>query len=197
MTTPPPHSPSPLAADHLTTLLQAWWRGERAALDDVAQTVYRELHRLAVLRLRGERSDHTLGATDLISEAYLRLAVGAPVELHDRAHFFAIASRTMRQILVDHARRRQADKRGGGARAVELDGVDVAVEPRWDLVELDDALARFAQLDAAKAHITELHYFLGMTQEEIARLCGVHVNTVARAIQLATAWLSTQLRDRA
>jgi RNA polymerase sigma-70 factor, ECF subfamily len=187
----PPEPPKP--SENLTTLLRAWRQGDRAAFDAIAPVIYAELRRLATFHLRGERPGHTFGPTELISEAYLRLAGGA-LEFHDRAHFFAIASRSMRQILVDHARRRCAEKRGAGERPVELDETRVAVERPSELVALDDALEELAEFDARKARITELHYFGGLTQEEIAAVCDVHTNTVARDLRLAQAWLRTRLR---
>lgn len=182
------------SSENLTRLLRAWGRGDRAAFDEVAPLIYDELRRLAAYHLRGERPDHTLGATDLISEAYLRLARGAALELQDRAHFFAIASRCMRQILVDHARKRGAEKRGAGERPTELDETMLSSDRPWELVALDDALEELAKFDERKARITELHYFGGLTQEEIAVVCEIHVNTVARDLRLSEAWLRSRLR---
>ncbi len=160
----------------------------------MAPLIYDELRRLAAFHLRGERPGHTFGPTDLISEAYLRLANGARLEFNDRAHFFAIASRSMRQILVDHARKRCADKRGAGERPAEFDETRVASDRPWELVALGDALEELAKLDERKARIVELHYFGGLTQEEIAAVCDVHVNTVARDLRLSEAWLRSQFR---
>ena len=182
------------AAENLTSLLRAWQRGDRAAFDEIVPLIYDELRRLAAFHMRGERQDHTFGPTDLISEAYLRLAGGAQLEFKDRAHFFAIASRSMRQILVDHARKRCADKRGAGERPTEFDETRVAIDRPWELVALDDALEELTKFDERKARVTELHYFGGLTQEEIAAVCEVHVNTVARDLRLAEAWLRSRLR---
>jgi RNA polymerase sigma factor (TIGR02999 family) len=184
-------------AENLTDLLRAWRRGERAAFDEIAPLIYDELRRLAVFHLRGEDAGRTFGPTDLISEAYLRLAGGAQLEFHDRAHFFAIASRSMRQILVDRARRRRAEKRGAGQRPVELDESCIAIEQPWEIVELDDALDELERLDHRKARITELHYFGGLTHEEIAAVCDIHVNTVSRDLRLSEAWLRNRLRPEA
>jgi RNA polymerase sigma factor (TIGR02999 family) len=181
------------SSENLTNLLRAWRSGDKAAFDEIGPMIYDELRRLAAFHLRGERPGHTFGPTDLIAEAYLRMA-GGPLEFQDRAHFFAIASRSMRQILVDHARKRCADKRGAGERPVELDETRVAIERPFELVALDDALEELAKFDQRKARITELHYFGGLTQEEIAVVCEVHVNTVARDLRLSEAWLRTQLR---
>jgi DNA-directed RNA polymerase specialized sigma24 family protein len=164
------------ASDDLTNLLRAWRQGDRAAFDQIAPVIYDELRRLAAFHLRGERPEHTFGPTDLISEAYLRLAGGAQLEFADRAHFFAI------------------DKRGDGERPVELDETRMPVERPWELVALDGALGELARLDERKARIIELHYFGGLTQEEIAAVCDVHVNTVARDLRLGEAWLRSHLR---
>jgi RNA polymerase sigma factor (TIGR02999 family) len=180
--------------EDLTSLLRAWQRGDRAAFDEIVPVIYDELRRLAAFHLRGERPGHTFAPTDLISEAYLRLAGGAQLEFKDRAHFFAIASRSMRQILVDHARKRCADKRGAGERPAEFDETRVAIDRPWELVALDEALDELTKFDERKARITELHYFGGLTQEEIAEFCDVHVNTVARDLRLAEAWLRSRLR---
>jgi RNA polymerase sigma factor (TIGR02999 family) len=174
-------------------LLRAWRQGDQAAFDQIAPLIYDELHKLAAFHMRGERPGHTFGPTDLISEAYLRLAHGAQLDFEDRAHFFAIASRNMRQILVDHARRRCAQKRGAGQRPIELDDNIVAVDRPWELVALDEALDELAKFDERKARIAELHYFGGLTQDEIAAVCDVHVNTVARDLRLAEAWLRRSL----
>jgi RNA polymerase sigma-70 factor (ECF subfamily) len=179
----------------LTSLLRAWQRGDRAAFDEIVPMVYDELRRLSAFHLRGERPDHTFTPTELISEAYLRLAQGTQLEFNDRAHFFAIASRCMRQILVDHARKRGARKRGAGERAIEFDDTCVAIDRPAELVALDEALDELAGFDERKARIIELRYFGGLTQDQIAAVCSLHVNTVARDLRLAAAWLRTRLRD--
>ena len=180
-------------SENLTSLLRAWRNGDKAAFDEIGPIIYDELRRLATFHLRGERPGHTFGPTDLISEAYLRLAGGA-LEFHDRAHFFAIASRSMRQILVDHARKRCAEKRGSGDRPAEFDETRISADRPSELVALDEALEELAKFDGRKARITELHYFGGLTQEEIAAVCEVHVNTVARDLRLSEAWLRSRLR---
>ena len=184
-------------APNLTLLLRAWRGGDRDAFDEIAPVIYDELRRLAAFHLRGERPGHTFGPTDLISEAYLRLAGGAQLEFNDRVHFFAIASRNMRQILVDHARKRGADKRGNGERPIELDETRIAADRPAELIALDDALSALAAFDARKARVIELHYFGGLTQDEIATVCEVHVNTVARDLRIGEAWLRNQLRASA
>jgi RNA polymerase sigma factor (TIGR02999 family) len=124
----------------LTKLLQAWRQGDQAAFDEVAPLIYAELRKIAGSHLRAERPDHTFSPTDLISEAYLKLADGRALEFNDRAHFFAIASRNMRQILVDYARRRCRGKRGGGERPLDLDQTIVATAHPFELIALDEAL---------------------------------------------------------
>jgi len=175
-------------------LLQAWRQGDQAAFDEVAPLIYDELRQIAACDLRDERPDHAFSPTDLISEVYLKLAGGASLEFNDRAHFLAIASRNMRQILVDHARKRCGRKRGAGARIVDLHETITATEHPWNLIELDDALQSLAKLDPRKARIVELHYFGGLTHREIAAVCEIHVNTVARDLQFSEAWLGRELR---
>ena len=174
-------------------LLRAWRQGDRQAFDELVPLIYDELRRLATFHLRGERPGHTFGPTDLISEAYLRLVGSEGLELQDRVHFLAIASRNMRQILVDHARKRCAKKRGAGERPVVFDETQIAVDRPWELVALDHALDELEKFDPRKARVTELHYFGGLTHEEIAAVCSVHVNTVARDLRLSEAWLRRQL----
>jgi RNA polymerase sigma factor (TIGR02999 family) len=185
-----------LAAQDVTTLLRAWGqRGDHAAFERIWPLIYDELQRLAVRLLRRERSSQTLAPADLIHEAYLRLAGGMQLELKDRAHFFAIAARCMRQILVDRARRRRAGKRGSGIRPTVLDENCIAIDRSWDLVALDDALEELAKHSERKARVVELHYFGGLTQEEIAAVCEVHVNTVARDLHFSEAWLRRHLSE--
>jgi RNA polymerase sigma factor (TIGR02999 family) len=181
----------------VTALLRDWRAGDRDAAELLLPRIYHKLHSLAARHIRGERDGHTFCPTDLVSEAYLRLSTGEQPEWADRVHFFAIAARTMRQILVDHARRRRAAKRDGGERPITLDE-SVADAGRPDeLLALDDALVELAKFDERKARAIELSYFGGLTQGEIAEVLGVHVNTVARDLKLAEAWLHRQLRHSA
>jgi RNA polymerase sigma-70 factor (ECF subfamily) len=182
-------------AKTVTVLLRGWREGDREALDKLVPIVYGELRKLAASYLRGERVGHTMKPTDLVSEAYLRLIGAEPHELNDRAHFFAIAGRNMRQILVDHARRRGRDKRGGGERPITLVEGMIADDRPDALVALDDALVALEAIDARKAKIVELSYFSGLSQADIAGVLGVHVNTVARDLRLAEAWLHRHVRD--
>jgi RNA polymerase sigma factor (TIGR02999 family) len=177
----------------VTLLLRSWRAGDRAALDELIPLIYDELYRLAAGYLRGERPGHTFRPTDLVSEAYLRLADASQPEWNDRVHFLAIAARTMRQILVDHARKRNAAKRGDGARPVTLDEQLIAVERPEAMIALDEALSALEKFDERKARVIELHYFGGMTQDEVAGVLDVHVNTVARDLRLAEAWIQRHL----
>ena len=181
----------------VSQLLADWSNGDRAAFDKLMPLVDVELRRLAHRYMSRERAGHTFTPTDLIGEAYLRLVEGAQLAFKDRAHFCAIASRCMREILVDHARRRYAKKRGAGERPAEFDETRVAIDRPADLVALDRALTELAAFDERRARIIELYYFGGLTQDQIAAVCDVHVNTVARDLRLATAWLRGQLRAEA
>ncbi len=178
----------------VTMLLRDWRAGDRAAFDEVIPLIYGELHKLASGYLRGERAGHTLRPTDLVSEAYLRLADADHPEWNDRAHFQAIAARTMRQILVDHARKRNAVKRGDGEQPITLDEGLVTVERPEAMIALDAALSALEEFDERKARVIELHYFGGLTQEEVAGSLGVHVNTVGRDLRVAEAWIHRHLR---
>lgn len=179
----------------ITNLLHQWEQGDRGALDRLMRIVYEELHRRAEAYMRRERAGHTFRPTDLIGEAFLRLASDVPVGFTDRVHFFAIASVQMRRVLVDHARRRAASKRGNKRQQVTFDEALCDVERPDDLVALDDALAALAALDERKARIVELYYFGGMEQKEIALAISVHENTVARDLRLAKAWLRQHLTE--
>lgn len=177
----------------MTVLLRAWRQGDRSALDELMPLIYQELHRIADRQLRGERSGHTIRPTDLVSEAFLRLTAGAQPAWNDRAHFFAVAARNMRQVLIDHARRRAAGKRGPEAQRIALEETQIATYRPDELVALDDALEALARFDERKARAIELHYFGGLTQDEIAHVLDLHVNTVARDLRLAAAWLHRYL----
>jgi RNA polymerase sigma factor (TIGR02999 family) len=182
------------AQQPVTMYLRAWQEGDAAAFDRLFGIVHAELHRLARARMRGEGSGHTFSPTDLVSEAFLRLA-GADVEWHDRAHFFAVSARIMRQILVDHARAKSALKRGGRARAVTLDEQTIAADRPEELIALDDALTALASVDERKAKVIELRYFAGMEHKEIAAAMQVHVNTIARDLRLGEAWIHRHLLE--
>lgn len=178
----------------VTALLRQWRSGNEGALAELLPIVYAELLRVAAAYLRAERPDHSMRPPDLVAEAYLRLAHGEQPEWKDRVHFLGIAARTMRQILVDHARKRNTAKRGDGARPLTLDDALAAHDRPRELVAVDEALDALAGFDERKARTIELHYFGGLTQSEIAELLEVHVNTVARDLRLAEAWIHRRLR---
>jgi RNA polymerase sigma factor (TIGR02999 family) len=180
-------------AGDVTRLLQSWSRGEKEALNKLVPFVYRELRRLAAAYLRRERSDHTLQPTGLVHEAYLRLIDQTRVECRDRATFFIVAANLMRQILVDHARRRRAAKRGGGNRVALDEAAGAFRQDTVDLVELDRALVKLAQLDARQGRIVELRFFLGMTEDETAEILEVSAITVKRDWRIAKAVLRVEL----
>jgi RNA polymerase sigma factor (TIGR02999 family) len=184
-------------APRITQLIHAWRAGEEGALDELAPYVYEELRRLAGRQMRGESGAHTLQATALVNEAFLRLA-DVELEYRDRAHFYAMAARTMRRILVDHARRKVSAKRGGGALDVTLDEEAVAAEqPPAAILDLDDALGELAGKDADLAAAVELVFFGGLTYEEAAAARGVSRAKLAQDLTLAKAWLHVRLRDSA
>ncbi len=179
----------------ITGLLRRAARGDRAALDQLFGRVYPELVRLA-RRVRRGRASETMSTTALAHEAYLKLTGGAAVAWQDRAHFFAVAARAMRQVLVDAARRRLAGKRGGALEAVTLESIGAASPVRPDrLVALDDALARLAASDVRRAQVVEHRVFGGLTTEETATVLGVSTATVERDWRAARAWLAVELGD--
>lgn len=174
----------------VTRLLHAWAGGDRAALDRLIPKVYSELHRLARHYISRERSDHALRTTELIHEAYFKLADVHALDWQDRHHFYAIAARQMRRILVDYARARDSRKRGGNLHQVTLkeDRLE-ATQQNIDLVELDELLDQLAGFDARKAKVIELRFFGGLSVEETAGLLQVSSDTVLRDWRLARAWL--------
>lgn len=179
----------------VTQLLQDWRGGSQQALDQLTPLVYEALRQLAERYMYGERSGHTLQATAVVHEAYLRL-VDMEIDWQDRTHFFAIAARLMRRILVDHARTQRRAKRGGGATKLTLDeALVVAPESSSDLVDLDEALTQLAGFDERKAQVVELHFFGGLTYDETAAVLGISPATVDRELRLAKAWLYKELEQ--
>jgi RNA polymerase sigma factor (TIGR02999 family) len=177
----------------VTRLLHEWRDGNRHALDELTPLVYDELRRLAARSLYAERPDHTLRATALVHEAYMRM-LGANVEWNDRTHFYAVAARMLRRILVEYARKSKREKHGGAIRKIELeDAIVVSPEASDVVVELDEALDRLAQHDQRKSEIVQLLYFGGMTYEETADALGISAATVHREMKLAKAWLYREL----
>lgn len=172
-----------------TQLLHDWRTGSDRALSELTPLVYEELRRLAHRYMRSERGSHTLQATAVVHEAFLRL-IQSEVPLQDRTHFFAMASRLMRRVLVDHARSRLRDKRFSSAQQVPLDEAPpLRVETSFDIVDLDVGLDRLAQLEPRLAQALELHYFGNLTYDQIAQAMGMSAATVHRDIRLARAWL--------
>jgi RNA polymerase sigma-70 factor, ECF subfamily len=181
--------------ERITCLLKEWGGGNKEALDQLMPVVYQQLHKLASINMRSERRDHTLRATALVNEAYLRL-VDADVAWVDRVHFFAVAARTLRRILVDHAKANQRQKRGGGAEVIELDeAVLIGPQTHGGIMELDLALQRLAALDQRKAEIIELLCFGGLTYDETAAALKISAATVHRELKLAKAWLHRELNQ--
>lgn len=181
---------------NITHLLKEWSDGDERALDKLTPLVYEELRRQASRYLRRERRGHSLQTTALINEAFLRLIDAREVHWQDRAHFFAIAANLMRRVLVDHARRRDAEKRGGSALRLTLDeALAVAKETDVDLLAIDEALDRLAKIDPQQARVVELRFFSGLTVDETAAALGVSPKTVKRDWSVARAWLCREIGD--
>ena len=179
----------------VTQLLRAWCRGDEAALDRLVPLVHDELHRLAHRYMLRERAGHTLQTTALVNEAYLRLVDAGNVDWQNRAHFFAISASLMRRILVDFARSRGYQKRGGNALKIEFDDGRIPSSRRGaELIALDDALTALAQFDPREARVVELRFFGGLSEEETAEVLGVSSRTVKRDWALAKAWLARELK---
>jgi RNA polymerase sigma factor (TIGR02999 family) len=177
---------------NFTQLLTEWRTGQPHALERLTPLVYDELRRLARNYMRAERGDHTLQATAVVHEAFLRL-IQANVALQDRSHFFSLASRHMRRVLVDHAKSRSRVKRSGGVRELLSGNLDVAPPVDFDVIALDDALESLGALEPRLAQVIELHYFGGLTYEQIAETAGASAATVHRDIRLARAWLLNEI----
>jgi RNA polymerase sigma factor (TIGR02999 family) len=179
----------------VTALLVAWGRGEERALERLVPLVDRELHRIARRFAARERAGHTLQATALVNEAYVRLIEGHRVAWQDRAHFLAVSARVMRRILVDSARARHARKRGGDAVRVTFDeNLPIVAADRQEVIALDDALRKLEAFDSRKSQVIELRFFGGLTVEETAAVLKVSTETVKRDWKLARAWLLKALR---
>src|SRR5438132_5036453 len=183
---------SSVSQQRVTELLAEWSHGDNAALAELTPLVYEELRRLAHHFMVGQRPEHTLQTTALVNEAYLRLADQTKPSWENRAHFFAVAARAMRQILVNYARSNRAQKRGGGALKVELDeAAIVSPEQSKEIVDLHEALERLATLDSRKAQVVELKYYDGMNYDEIAGILKIERITVKRELEIAKLWLYT------
>src|SRR5262249_6120055 len=187
-----------VSQQRVTELLIRLSQGDDAALAELTPLVYDELRRVAHHHLSGQRPDHTLQTTALVNEAYLRLADQTNPRWQDRAHFFAVAARAMRQILVSYARTQRAQKRGGGALKVDLDEVAlISPEESKEIVDLHEALEQLSALDSRKAQVVELKYFGGLNYDEIAEVLKVSTVTVRRDWVFAKAWLHNQLHNAA
>ncbi|HKX31186.1 MAG TPA: sigma-70 family RNA polymerase sigma factor [Blastocatellia bacterium] len=181
----------------VTELLLAWCAGDESALESLIPLVHRELHHLAKRYMRRERAGHTLQTTALVNEAYLRLIDCNHVQWQNRVHFFAVAARVMRQILVDYARERRSSKRGGQEIQIALDdAAEIPQARRVDLIALDEALQSLAQIDQRKSQVVELRFFVGLTIKEIAEVFKVSTRTVSREWELAQAWLYREMSNR-
>jgi RNA polymerase sigma factor (TIGR02999 family) len=180
----------------VSALLVAWTDGDPAARDELLPVMYAELRRLAHHFMAGERPGHTLQTTALVHEAYIRLVDLDRMRWHDRGHFFAMAATLMRRILVDSARRRDREKRGGGVSVTPLDDHDIAVSASVDVVALDDALSQLSAMDPQQSRIVELRFFGGLTIEETADALDISPTTVKREWTSAKAWLHAEISDR-
>jgi RNA polymerase sigma factor (TIGR02999 family) len=185
----------PLPPTHeVTQLLKAWTAGDERALEKLTPLVHDQLHRIAQRYMAGQRPDHTLQTTALVNEVYLRLVDCEQVNWRDRAHFLAVSAQLMRRILVDFARSRSYQKRGGGVAHMSLDEAPwVCNEPDPNLVALDDALKGLASVDERESRVVELRFFGGLSIEETAEVLGVSTDTVLREWRLARAWLLREL----
>ena len=189
------HEPS-VSPHRVTHLLAEWSQGDDSALAELTPLVYEELRRLAHHYMEGERPDHTLQTTALVNEAYLRLADQSNPNWQSRAHFFAVAARAMRQILVNYARSNRAQKRGGGAARIELDEAAIlSPEQSKEIVDLHEALERLGTLDSRKGQVVELKYFGGLNYDEIAEVLKISPVTVRRDWEFAKLWLYTELHN--
>jgi len=178
----------------ITVLVHEYANGDRAALDRLLPLVYAELRRIARSHLRQERQDHTLQPTALVHELYARLVGQTPPDLRDRIHFLSVAASVMRQILIDHARTKYAQKRGGRQEKVSIDEYPhLCMEKPAVMVQIDDALNQLSRQDARKAKLIEMRFFGGLTAEESASVLGLPVNTVRRELRVAQAWFQREL----
>ncbi len=183
--------------NELTEFLIDWGRGDKEALERLMPVVYQELHRLAQFHLRRERNNHTLQTTALVHEAYIRLIDQTQVEWKNRAHFFAIAAQMMRRIMVDYARARAFEKRGGDVVRVSLQEAEFVADAKHspDILALDEALKELEKLDKRKASVVELRFFSGLSVEETAEVLEISVGTVVRDWNFAKAWLFSIMKD--
>ncbi len=190
--------PRQAGPQEVTQLLANWSQGDPTALEKLIPLVYKELRHLAHRYMEGQRPNHTLQTTALVNEAYLRLADQSKPNFTNRSHFFAVAAKAMRQILVDYAKAQQSQKRGAGASKVELDEAAlISPEQTSAILDVDEALEKLAVLDSRKARVVELRYFGGLNQDEIAEVLKISTVTVRRDWVFARAWLYTELHSAA
>jgi len=190
--------PRPADPQEVTQLLANWSQGDPTALEKLIPLVYKELRHLAHRYMEGQRPNHTLQTTALVNEAYLRLADQSKPNFTNRSHFFAVAAKAMRQILVDYAKAQQSQKRGAGASKVELnEAALISPEQTSAILDVDEALEKLAVLDSRKARVVELRYFGGLNQDEIAEVLKISIVTVRRDGVFARAWLYTELHSAA
>jgi len=190
-----PQDSTPADRERVSRLLADWANRDAAAREQLVPIVYEELRRLAHHYMRGERPNHTLQTTALVNELYVRLAGIDGVQWRDRAHFFAMAATLMRRVLVDYARLRAREKRGGGISVVSLDDNAVAAQPAVDIIALDDALERLAAVDPQQSRVVELRFFAGLSVEETAEALGISPATVKRDWATAKLWLYNELKS--
>jgi len=184
----------PAASHELTELLRGWNGSDQRTLERIIELAYPELRKIARRLLRRERPDHTIQATALVHEAYLRLFDIGQVHWQDRAHFFAIIARVMRRVLIEHARAQRSSKRGGGVRRVNLDeALTISAKSDPEIVRLDEALEEMAKFDPRKAQVVEMRYFGGLTSDEVASVLGISPQSVNRDWSLAKAWLVREM----
>lgn len=184
----------PASAPDVTDLLEAWGDGDRCAMEALVEAVYDELHRIASIQLNGERAGHTLETTGLVHEAYLRLVDQRRARWHSRLHFFAVASKVMRRVLIDYARERRSQKRGGDLQRVSLSsGIEAWIDRPAELLEVDVAVEKLSEVDPELSQVVELRFFGGFNNHEIADLMGMSTPTVIRRWRAARAWLYQHL----
>jgi RNA polymerase sigma factor (TIGR02999 family) len=179
----------------VTVLLARWNQGDKSVLEQLTPLIYSDLLRVARARLRREYGECTLEPTALVHEAYLRLADQKKLHAENRVHFYAIAANTMRRVLIEHARKRAAQKRGGGIRITLKTGMGVAEERAPDLVLLDESLSRLSAIDARKSQVIEYKFFGGLSTEEIGQVLGISVATVGRELRLGQAWIRREMSN--
>ena len=185
-----------MTSPDITQMLINWRNGDERALDRLMPAVYQELHRIASGYLSKERPNHTLQPTALIHEAYLQLVKEQDAQWQNRKHFYRVAAQVMRNILVNHALARKAEKRGGGDTTVSLDEtIAVSEKCHWDIVALNGALNNLATVDARKSQLVELRFFAGLSMEEIAEVMGLSLTTVNREWRLTKAWLHGEIKN--